>query len=120
MAISKIKEIKIREDDGSYSDPIPMGANASNVDTSDGLTVQEKLDSQNATLSSHTNKINNLEQLVQGLVSGSTKGSYATVSTLVSANPETGVYVIKENGHIYSWTKNGSKAIDLGLYQVVL
>lgn len=113
----KIKEIKIREDDGSYSDPIPVGADAVNVDTRDGSTVQSKLDGQNEIISSHTKKINTLEQSIEGLASGSPKGSYTTVSALVSANPDTGVYVVQENGHVYSWTKNGSSAIDLGVYQ---
>ena len=44
-------------------------------------------------------------------------GSYATVETLVGANPETGVYIIISNGHAYSWTKDAECAIDLGVYQ---
>lgn len=44
-------------------------------------------------------------------------GSYATVETLVNANPETGVYIVQEDGHVYSWTKNAENAIDLGVYQ---
>ena len=46
-------------------------------------------------------------------------GSYATVETLVDANPETGVYIIQEDGHVYSWTKNAENAVDLGVYQAV-
>lgn len=120
MSISKIKEIKIREDDGSYSVPIPIGADAINVDTDDGRSVQDILNNQESIISNNINLINTLQQSVQGLASGSPKGSYAAVSALVSANPETGVYVIQENGHIYSWTKNASEAIDLGLYQSAL
>lgn len=60
---------------------------------------------------------NNLQNQINSLASGSPKGSYSSVSDLVNANPDTGVYVIQADGHLYSWTKNGQNAIDLGLYQ---
>lgn len=47
MAISKIKEIKIREDDGSYSDAIPIGADAINIDYENDSTVSSELDKLN-------------------------------------------------------------------------
>ena len=59
----------------------------------------------------------NLQNQIDSLASGSPKGNYATVDALVTANPETGVYVVTENGHIYSWTKDAGSAIDLGVYQ---
>lgn len=58
-----------------------------------------------------------LQRQINSLASGSPKGSYATVSALISANPETGVYIIQQDGHIYSWTKNAENTIDLGVYQ---
>ena len=60
-----------------------------------------------------------LQQQINSLASGSPKGSYATVSALVSDNPATGVYVVQADGHLYSWTKDGSNAIDLGVYQAM-
>lgn len=39
----KIKEIKIREDDGSYSDAIPIGVDAINADMSDGISVEKAI-----------------------------------------------------------------------------
>lgn len=45
------------------------------------------------------------------------KGTYATTSALINANPDTGVYIVTADGHIYSWTKNGGTAVDLGVYQ---
>lgn len=39
----KIKEIKIREDDGSYSDPIPVGADAINVDMANGNNMEDEI-----------------------------------------------------------------------------
>lgn len=46
-------------------------------------------------------------------------GSYQSVEALETANPETGVYVVTENGHIYSWIKDAENAIDLGVYQAI-
>ena len=39
----KIKEIKIREDDGSYSDAIPVGADAINVDMANGNNMEDEV-----------------------------------------------------------------------------
>ena len=61
--------------------------------------------------------LEDIQKQVNGLASGSPKGTFETKSALETANPETGVYVITEDGHIYSWNKDGSAAIDLGLYQ---
>lgn len=59
-----------------------------------------------------------IERLVGTVASGSPKGVYATAEALKTANPETGVYIVTSNGHIYSWTKNStSDPIDLGVYQ---
>lgn len=127
MSISKIKEIKIREEDGSYSDPIPMGADAINIDLQNGSNVETEIQSLknkdielnlaiNSNQGNINTRLNNLEKSVSSLASGSPKGSYETVSALQSANPDTGVYIIQEDGHAYSWTKNGGTAIDLGVY----
>lgn len=62
-------------------------------------------------------RITNVENLVESLASGSPKGVYATTAALISANPETGVYIVTTDGHIYSWTHGGSTPVDLGVYQ---
>lgn len=59
----------------------------------------------------------NLYEQIQSLSSGGPKGIYNTLQDLINANPDTGVYVIKNNGHLYSWTKNSTTASDLGVYQ---
>ena len=41
--IDKLKYIKLELEDGSYSEPIPISAEAEYVDTSDGESVEEKL-----------------------------------------------------------------------------
>lgn len=60
MAITKIKEIKIREEDGSYSDPIPMGADSSNIDYKDS-NVENELDKLNNNNNTNKQNINNLQ-----------------------------------------------------------
>lgn len=59
----------------------------------------------------------NLQTQINSLASGSPKDVYATVAALEVANPDTGVYIVSADGHIYSWTKDGSNATDLGVYQ---
>lgn len=41
--IDKLKYIKLELEDGSYSDPIPVSAEAEYIDTSDGESVEDKL-----------------------------------------------------------------------------
>ena len=38
-----IKKIKIKKQDGTFTDYIPIGAEASNISTEDGLSVENKL-----------------------------------------------------------------------------
>lgn len=41
--MDKLKYIKIKQEDGSYSEEIPVGADANNIDMSDGRTLPETL-----------------------------------------------------------------------------
>lgn len=91
-----------------------------NEDITDLNNVQK---TQAEIIQSQTNRINSQDIAIQaqfallGSLSSSTpKGTYSTLAALQSANPETGVYIVTENNHIYSWTHNGS-AVDLGVYQ---
>ena len=127
--MDKLKYVKIENEDGSLSDNIPLGVDAENVDVTSEKNSQNladyinendgKINSINLQINDLQDKDISLSNQIKSLSSGSPKGSYETVSALKSANPETGVYVIQEDGHIYSWTKNSSDAIDLGLYQAV-
>ena len=56
---------------------------------------------------------------INTILNGSPMGFYTTLQNLISANPNSGIYLIQENGHIYAWTKNGSEATDLGVYNGV-
>ena len=76
--------------------------------------MEEKIENEEA---NRKEALENMQKQVNGLASGSPKGTFETKSALETANPETGVYIISKDGHIYSWNKNGNSAIDLGVYQ---
>lgn len=44
------------------------------------------------------------------------KGAYDNVSDLINSNPESGNYIINQDGCIYDWVKNGTEAKNLGYY----
>lgn len=60
----KIKEIKIREEDGSYSDPIPVGADSSNIDYKDSNVENEldKLNNDNNTIINNVNSLTSMNE----------------------------------------------------------
>lgn len=63
-------------------------------------------------------QINDFDSRLRAVASGSPKGTYARIEDLRNANPETGVYVVTANGHLYAWTKDQSgNPVDLGVYQ---
>lgn len=63
-------------------------------------------------------KISLLDNKIKSLASGSPKGVFTSIQDLEENNPETGVYIISSNGHLYGWTQNQTEdPIDLGLYQ---
>ena len=41
--MDRIKKLKIKKQDGTFSDYIPIGADAGNIDTTDGESVETKL-----------------------------------------------------------------------------
>lgn len=118
--MDKLKYVKLENPDGSYSDSIPLSVSAEHVDIASAGKISNLanyISANDANVSNLKTQANNNTSAIQGLASGSPKGSYETVAALVSANPKTGVYIISENGHIYSWEKDNSNAIDLGVYQ---
>lgn len=107
----KIKQLKIINQDQS-TEIANIGADAVNIDYND-TNVKLKLDELSNNIDTNTANISNeittrtnsvagLQSQIRGLASGSPKGSYATTAALVSANPDTGVYIITADGHIYS------------------
>lgn len=82
--------------------------------------IQPYIDELNQNYENFTNETNsslsNMNSRINTILNGSPMGFYTTLQNLISANPRSGIYLIQENGHIYAWTKNGSEAIDLGVY----
>lgn len=76
-----------------------------NTNTNDIKTINSEIDTMNDTISN--------------LADGSPKGVFDNVAALVAGNPASGVYLTTDNGHIYSWMKDGTTAVDLGIYQAV-
>lgn len=117
--MDKLKYIKLERPDGSYSDSIPLSVSTDYVDinSSDKKSLTDYINTNNTNINDLQKKVDSNIKAVQGLSTGSPKGTYVDVSSLISANPDTGVYIITSNGHIYSYTKGSNTAIDLGIYQ---
>lgn len=83
--------------------------------------VDPYITAQNEEISNFKIEVNSdltsIHNQVSSLASGSPAGVYSTTAALIEANPKTGVYIVTADGHIYSWTKDGDSAIDLGVYQ---
>lgn len=132
MSISKIKEIKIREEDGSYSDPIPMGADAINIDTANGsnletdlININNKFIEKDTQISNLENKditlnskiddnINNLQNQINGLASGSP----LVANSIEEMTDTTRVYVNITDGYWYYWS--GSAWTKGDIYQATV
>lgn len=94
--MDKLKYIKLENKDGSYSNSIPLAVDSDHVDVN-GNTLTNELNNK-----ANNFNINNLQNQINSLASGSPKGSYTNAAAIVSANPDTGVYIAQDNGHVYS------------------
>ena len=98
----KIKEIKIREDDGSYSDAIPVGVDFINVDTTNGSNLKIDLDNINKDLDNKTNQIDNLKNKdisLQNQINSLASGSPLVANSVEEMTDITRVYVNTSDGH---------------------
>ena len=110
--MDKLKYIKLENEDGSYSESIPLSVQADYVDVSvagETESLADYLNNNDTNITGLQNTAANLSTRVtvnttaiQGLASGAPKGTYETTTALVSANPATGVYIVTNDGHIYS------------------
>ena len=100
--MDKLKYIKLKNEDGSYTDSIPLAVDSDHVDVN-GSTLTTKL----GTLATKTE--------VQAVASGSPAGVYATVSDLITADPDRSkIYLVNADGHWYYYNNGWT---DGGLYQ---
>ena len=92
MSISKIKEIKIREEDGSYSEPIPIGADIVNIDNG-----EETLDVTLNTLNAKIAKSSEPPRMVDSM------------NEMIDTNK---MYVYSQSGTIYYYQESKNTWID--------
>ena len=84
--MDKLKYIKLENEDGSYSDSIPLAVDGDYVDIN-GSTLTTKLE----TLATKTE--------VQAVASGSPAGVYSTVTALATADPDhSKIYLVLDDG----------------------
>lgn len=101
--MDKLRYIKLENEDGSYSDSIPISVDSNYVDIN-GMSLADKIE----TLATKSE--------VQALASGSPAGVYGTVSALTTADPDhSKIYIVAENGHWYYYNENSWT--DGGVYQ---
>lgn len=115
--MDKLKYIKIQNEDGSYSGVIPVGADAANIDFSDGNTLEEVIENIYTKA-----EVNNLLGNISSL-------KIEIVSTLPTSSIDTNTIYLKpatdsKTNNIYEeymyvnskWEMIGTTAIDLSNY----
>lgn len=102
--MDKLKYIKLKNEDGSYSESIPLSVDGQYVDIN-GQSL--------------TNKINTLatKDELSAVASGSPAGVYNTVSALTTADPNhSKIYVVTEDGCWYYYNNGWQSG---GVYQAI-
>ena len=92
-----IKKIKVMQENGTFTEPIPIGANAENVKTEDGITVEEKIGKK-------TYYFNNVAEMKAYKLKN---GDYVTTLGYYAANDGGGAnYLISNSAFISSIYEN--------------
>lgn len=91
--MDKLKYIKLENEDGSYSDSIPLAVDSDHVDVS-GDTLTNKLNNK-ANSVDVNNSINNLSNEINRLASGSP----LVASSISEMTDTTRIYVNTTDGH---------------------
>lgn len=115
--MDKIKYVKIEDENGNLSDNIPIGADASNIDTADGNTVEDKIiDLQNKNININQN-ITLLNNKINSIAEGSPAGVYNTLEELQNANPNhSRIYLVVTTGNWYYYNETSSQWESGGKY----
>lgn len=102
--MDKLKYIKLENQDGSYTDNIPLAVDSNYVDVN-GTSLTNTI----ATLATKTE--------VAAVASGGPAGIYATVAALTAADPNhSKIYVVSADGHWYYYNSGWQ---DGGIYQAI-
>lgn len=122
--MDKIKSLKVKQSNGTFSDAIPFGANAENIDMADGSTLEAKISSIVNDFTNYYDKtsIDNMLGAISSL-------DIQIVDTLPTENISTSTIYLKpssnsESENIYdefiytnnNWEQIGSTAMDLSGY----
>lgn len=103
--MDKLKYIKLENEDGSYSDSIPLAVDADYVDVN-GSTLTDELNNK-----ANNSSIVNLQNQISSLASGSPK----PVSSISQMTDTTKSYVLTTDGYWYYY--NGNEWTRGGVYQ---
>lgn len=107
--MDKLKYIKLEQEDGTYSDSIPLSVDSDHVDIN-GNTLTNELNNK-ASNSDVNLKVSNLQSQIAGLASGSP----LVASSISGMTDTTRVYVNTSDGNWYYY--NGTQWAIGGIYQ---
>lgn len=103
--MDKLKYIKLENEDGSYSESIPLSVDSDYVDVNGNILTN--ILAEKATKSE-----------ISAIASGSPAGIYSTVTELINADPDhSKIYLILADGKWYYYDSTLSSWIEGGLYQ---
>ena len=120
--MEKVKYLKFEQQDGTFTDNIPLAMDINQVDMSSigDKSLQTILDENEAAIQANVQTSNAVaatqdrlnakedenytltKEMTSNLDDQSPKGYYATTSALTTANPATGVYLVTADNHLYS------------------
>lgn len=111
--MDKLKYIKLENEDGSYSNSIPLAVDSDYVDIN-GDTLTNVISAKANTIDVNAS-IADLESEISAVASGSPAGVYDTVAALTTADPDRSkIYVVSADGHWYYYDEGW---LDGGTYQ---
>ena len=106
--MDKLKYIKIENEDGTLSDNIPIGANASNIDMADGNNIEDGIN----IMKQQINLLEQEDDLLQSKINKLSSGSPIAAESIEDMTDQNRIYVNTSDGKWYyfngsSWTIGG-------------
>ena len=110
--MDKIKYIKIEDENGNLSDNIPIGADASNIDTADGNNIEDGIN----IMKQQINLLEQEDDLLQSKINKLSSGSPIAAESIEDMTDQNRIYVNISDGKWYYYDE-GWKAG--GVYQAI-